>query len=174
MRSPLSFMLTVPIPVRARWRKNSRRTSRVRCLRCRFRRLSAARLLPVKRSRHSARTFLPSATAATSPERRNCWKNRRKAKRECVSWVLWKFHRKPSWQFSSWTNRQAEPAPCSFQSNFRRMEHGDILGGNEHKTCFEHKAKHCPFAFAAKTGSLRAKTKVFVRRSSTLSQTACL
>ena len=37
------------------------------------------------------------------------------------------------------------------------MERSNILGGNERKTCFEHKAKHCPFAFGAKTGRLQNK-----------------
>ena len=30
------------------------------------------------------------------------------------------------------------------------MERSDILGGNERKTNFEQKAKHCPFAYGAK------------------------
>ena len=36
---------------------------------------------------------------------------------------------------------QAEPGPSFLKSNFRRMEHSDILGGNEQKT------KHCPLRF---------------------------
>ena len=42
------------------------------------------------------------------------------------------------------------------------MERSDILRGNEHKICSEKKAKHCPFGFAAKTGSKRIRTKVLL------------
>ena len=51
------------------------------------RRRWAARSLPGKPSRPCARTCWPSATAATSPAKRNCWKSRRKAKRRCASWA---------------------------------------------------------------------------------------
>ena len=57
------------------------------CLRSRCRRPWAARSLPARRSRPCARTCWPSATAATSPVKRSCWKSRRKAKRRCASWA---------------------------------------------------------------------------------------
>ena len=62
-----------------------------------------ARSLPVKRSRPCARTCLPSATAATSPAKRSCWKSRRKAKRRCVSWAAFPCPVKPLPLCSSWT-----------------------------------------------------------------------
>ena len=46
---------------------------------------------------------LANVTAVTSPVKRNCWKNRRKAKRKCASWVLWKFQAKHLQLFSNWT-----------------------------------------------------------------------
>ena len=49
--------------------------------RCPSRRPSAARSSPGRRSRPCARTSLPNAMAATSPGKRNCWKNKRKSKK---------------------------------------------------------------------------------------------
>ena len=72
---------------RERSPKSSRITSPVSSLKCPFRRLSAARSLPVKRSRQCARTYLPSATAVTSPERRSCSKSRKKERSVCASSV---------------------------------------------------------------------------------------
>ena len=54
-------------------------------------------------SRPCERTCWPSATAATSPERRSCWRSRRKARRKCVPWVLCNCPPKPLWPFLSWT-----------------------------------------------------------------------
>ena len=53
-------------------------------LRSPFRRPLAARSSPGRPSRLCARTCLPSATAATSPGRRSCWKSRRRAKSGCA------------------------------------------------------------------------------------------
>jgi len=53
-------------------------------LRSRCRRLSAVRSLPGRPLRPCARMCWPSATAATSPVRRNCWKSRKRAKSGCV------------------------------------------------------------------------------------------
>ena len=53
--------------------------------------------------RPCARTCWPSATAATSPERRSCWRSRRKAKRKCGPWVRCSCPPKHLWPFSSWT-----------------------------------------------------------------------
>ncbi len=61
------------------------RTSRASSSRCPSRRPSAARSSPARPCAPCARTCWPSATAATSRERRSCWKSRRKAKRRCVS-----------------------------------------------------------------------------------------
>ena len=47
------------------------------------RRPSAEKLLPGRPSRPSGRTCWPSATAATLPGRKSCWKSRRKAKNGC-------------------------------------------------------------------------------------------
>ena len=56
-----------------------------------------ARSLPGKRSRPCARTCWPSATAATSPGKRSCWKSRRKAKSGCASWARWRCPRRRLW-----------------------------------------------------------------------------
>ena len=37
--------------------------------------------------------------------KRSCWKSRRKAKRRCASWVLWRFPRRPLWRCLSWMSR---------------------------------------------------------------------
>lgn len=62
-----------------------RTTSPAPCSRSRSRLPLAARSSPARPSRPCARTFWPSATAATSPARRSCSKSRRKAKRRCAS-----------------------------------------------------------------------------------------
>ena len=48
---------------------------------------------------------------------------------------------------------------------FWKMERSDILGGNERKTNFEQKAKHCPFAYGAKTGGLRKRASMLMREN---------
>ena len=57
--------------------------------------------------RPCARTCWPSATAATSPERRSCWRSRRKAKRKCVPWGQYNCPPRHLWPFSSWTKNKA-------------------------------------------------------------------
>ena len=42
------------------------------------------------------KTCWPSATAATSPGRRSCWRSRRRAKSACASWARWKCPRRRS------------------------------------------------------------------------------
>ena len=84
--------------------KSSRRTSPGSSSRCPSRRPSAARSSPGRPSRPCARTCWPSATAATSPARRSCWKSRRKAKRRCASWVRSRSPRRLFWQCSNWTS----------------------------------------------------------------------
>ena len=49
---------TRPTPARGRWRRSSKSTFRARCSRCPFRRRSAARSSPGRRSRPCARTCL--------------------------------------------------------------------------------------------------------------------
>ena len=58
---------------------------------------SAARSSPGRPSRPCARTCWPSATAATSPERRSCWKSRRKARSACAPSAPCPCPAKPSW-----------------------------------------------------------------------------
>ena len=70
-----------------------------------YRRPSAARSSRAKRCAPCARTFSPSATAATSRERRSCSKSRRKAKRKCASSARCRSRRRPSSRCSSWTNK---------------------------------------------------------------------
>ena len=41
-----------------------------------------------------ARMCWPSVTAAILPERRSCWKNRRRAKSACARWEMWRFPRR--------------------------------------------------------------------------------
>lgn len=65
--------------------RSSKTSSRGRCSRFRFRRPSAARSSRVKPSRRCARTCWQSATAATSAERKSCWKSRKRARSECGS-----------------------------------------------------------------------------------------
>ena len=73
------------IAPRASSAKSSRTTSRASSSRCPSRRPSAARSSPAKPSAPCARTCWPSATAAISRAKRNCWKSRRKARRRCAS-----------------------------------------------------------------------------------------
>ena len=68
------------------------------------RRPSAAGSLPGRPSRPCARTCWPSATAATSPGRRSCWKSRRRAKRKCGVWALSDPYGGVFWRCSSWTS----------------------------------------------------------------------
>ena len=48
--------------------------------------------------RFCGKMFCRGATAATSPGKRSCWKSKKRAKRRCASWVLWRFPRRPLWR----------------------------------------------------------------------------
>ena len=89
---------------------------KVDALSCRSRRPSAARSSPARPSRPCARTCWPSATAATSPARRSCWKSKKKEKRKCGSWERCRSRPRPSWLYSNWTNK--ESAEKLFLSRF--------------------------------------------------------
>ena len=65
--------------------ESSRTTFPASCLRCPSRRPSAARSSPGRPSRPCARTCWPSATAATSPARRSCWKTQKEGKKKMRS-----------------------------------------------------------------------------------------
>ena len=77
--------------------ESSRRTSRGRCSRSRCRPPSAARSSPGRPSRPSARTFWPSATAATSPGRRSSSRSRRRARSACAASAPCPSPPRPSW-----------------------------------------------------------------------------
>ncbi len=96
----LDIMLNGEV-VDALWRRSSRRKSPDSSSRCRSRRASAERSSHARPSRQCARTSLPSATAATSPERKSCLKSRRRARSACVSSVPSRCRRRRSWRFSS-------------------------------------------------------------------------
>ena len=71
-----------------------------------YRRLSAEESLPVKPSKPCAKTCLPNVTAAISRAKRNCWKNRKKAKRKCVHWEAYRFPPKHFLRYSNWMNKK--------------------------------------------------------------------
>lgn len=84
-RSPSSSTATRRTGAGVPSARSSKTSSRGRCSRFRFRRPSAARSSRVKPSRRCARTCWQSATAATSAERKSCWKSRKRARSECGS-----------------------------------------------------------------------------------------
>ncbi len=75
---------------------SSRMRSRASSLTCLSRLLSAAASSPARPSARCARTSSPSATAATSPERRSSSRNRRRARSVCRLSAAWRSPRKPS------------------------------------------------------------------------------
>ncbi len=82
---------------RARKICDSRTTSPEHSSRFPFRQRWAARSSPARPSRPCARTFLPSATAAISRERRSCSRSRRRARSACVPSVPFLSPARPSW-----------------------------------------------------------------------------
>ena len=91
--------LVMPIPEPGRSAKSSRTISPEPSLRSPFRQPLAARSSPGRPSRLCARTCLPSATAATSPGKRSCWKSRRRARSGCAPSAPCPSPPRPLWQF---------------------------------------------------------------------------
>ena len=82
---PSSFTRRAPMIADARCARSSKKRFPDSSSTCRSRLRWAEGSSPVRRFASFARTFLPSATAATFPERRNFWRSRRKERRECRS-----------------------------------------------------------------------------------------
>lgn len=82
----LSFIIFEDLPTSAEERcaRSSKKRFRGSSSKSRSRRLSDRRLSPEKPSARCAKTSSPSATAAIFPERRSCWRSRRKVRSGCA------------------------------------------------------------------------------------------